>query len=82
MEFDDVVDNPAPAQYDALEQYYLDDDDEIDDVDDVVDQEQLEDDLGLEDGGPRCQGCGCSSTRPCLGGCVWATETLCSQCVV
>jgi hypothetical protein len=28
-----------------------------------------------------CAGCGCSETRACEGGCVWATETLCSRCV-
>jgi len=63
---------------------------EFDDVD-LVDQEQLEQLEAaeaiklashlLENGGPRCLGCGCSATRPCPGGCVWATETLCSQCV-
>jgi hypothetical protein len=33
------------------------------------------------DGGPICRGCGCSYTRPCPGGCVWATVDLCSACV-
>jgi hypothetical protein len=28
-----------------------------------------------------CAGCGCSETRACEGGCVWATETLCSRCI-
>lgn len=28
-----------------------------------------------------CLGCGCSETRACSGGCIWATETLCSKCV-
>ncbi len=28
-----------------------------------------------------CAGCGCSDSRPCAGGCVWATATLCSRCV-
>lgn len=27
-----------------------------------------------------CLGCGCSESRACPGGCVWATETLCSSC--
>jgi hypothetical protein len=30
---------------------------------------------------PVCRGCGCSYTRPCPGGCVWATVDLCSACV-
>ena len=29
-----------------------------------------------------CSGCGCSDSRACPGGCVWATETLCSRCVL
>ena len=31
----------------------------------------------------RCRWCGCTWTRPCLGGCSWgnAQETLCSECV-
>lgn len=28
----------------------------------------------------RCWRCGCSESRACDGGCVWATEILCSQC--
>jgi len=28
-----------------------------------------------------CAACGCSETRACSGGCVWATKTLCSRCV-
>jgi hypothetical protein len=28
-----------------------------------------------------CMACGCSDSRACEGGCVWATETLCSRCV-
>lgn len=28
-----------------------------------------------------CAGCGCSESRACEGGCVWATATLCSRCV-
>jgi hypothetical protein len=28
-----------------------------------------------------CSSCGCSESRACTGGCVWATETLCSRCV-
>jgi len=28
-----------------------------------------------------CAGCGCSETRACSGGCVWATAALCSRCV-
>lgn len=28
-----------------------------------------------------CAGCGCSETRACPGGCIWATKTLCSRCV-
>jgi hypothetical protein len=27
-----------------------------------------------------CFGCGCSETRACSGGCIWATPTLCSRC--
>jgi hypothetical protein len=27
----------------------------------------------------RCAGCGCSESRACRGGCVWATEFLCSR---
>ena len=28
-----------------------------------------------------CARCGCSETRACSGGCVWATRVLCSRCV-
>jgi len=35
-------------------------------------------DSGIENA---CAACGCSDTRACEGGCVWATETLCSRCV-
>ena len=28
-----------------------------------------------------CARCGCSETRACSGGCVWARTTLCSRCV-
>ena len=27
-----------------------------------------------------CVGCGCSESRACPGGCVWATPNLCSRC--
>ncbi len=27
-----------------------------------------------------CAVCGCSETKACAGGCVWATERLCSRC--
>jgi hypothetical protein len=27
-----------------------------------------------------CSGCGCSRSRACSGGCVWATEHYCSRC--
>jgi hypothetical protein len=30
---------------------------------------------------PACVRCGCTYTSPCPGGCVWATEDLCSRCV-
>lgn len=29
----------------------------------------------------RCASCGCSESRSCSGGCVWATRALCSRCV-
>lgn len=29
-----------------------------------------------------CAGCGCSETRSCSGGCLWATATLCSRCAL
>lgn len=28
-----------------------------------------------------CRGCGCSDSRACSGGCVWAMPALCSRCV-
>ena len=28
----------------------------------------------------RCRDCGCSESRACDGGCVWATPNLCSRC--
>jgi hypothetical protein len=28
-----------------------------------------------------CARCGCSETRACSGGCVWATPRICSRCV-
>jgi hypothetical protein len=27
-----------------------------------------------------CAGCGCSQSKACSGGCVWATPTVCSRC--
>lgn len=30
----------------------------------------------------QCEKCGCSEDRPCEGGCLWATETLCSRCAL
>lgn len=27
-----------------------------------------------------CLGCGCSESRACPGGCVWANERFCSRC--
>jgi hypothetical protein len=32
-------------------------------------------------GEPRCARCGCSDSRSCPGGCVWAAPNLCSRCV-
>lgn len=29
-----------------------------------------------------CTRCGCSASRACSGGCIWATKTLCSRCVL
>jgi hypothetical protein len=29
-----------------------------------------------------CASCGCTDERACPGGCVWATPTLCSRCVL
>ena len=57
-----------------------------DDIDDVIAQaqDQEEEDrqariaIGIE---AVCFGCGCSDSRRCPGGCVWATPTLCSRCV-
>src|ERR1700722_10362281 len=34
--------------------------------------------IGLEH---RCISCGCSDSRACAGGCVWAGPNLCSRCV-
>lgn len=28
-----------------------------------------------------CVACGCSESRACPGGCVWATASLCSRCL-
>ena len=28
-----------------------------------------------------CAGCGCSESRSCEGGCLWATSNLCSRCL-
>jgi|SRR5579859_333791 len=28
-----------------------------------------------------CARCGCSTSRGCSGGCLWATERLCSRCI-
>lgn len=28
-----------------------------------------------------CASCGCSESRACSGGCIWATKTICSRCV-
>jgi hypothetical protein len=32
-------------------------------------------------GEQRCSVCGCSNSQACPGGCIWATDTLCSRCV-
>jgi len=32
-------------------------------------------------GDRQCANCGCTESRACPGGCIWATETLCSRCV-
>jgi hypothetical protein len=37
-------------------------------------------DDALAPDGPLCVQCGCSETEPCEGGCIWATDTLCSRC--
>jgi hypothetical protein len=29
-----------------------------------------------------CFSCGCSESAPCPGGCVWATATHCSKCIL
>ena len=31
---------------------------------------------------PSCRVCGCSESRACEGGCLWATKTLCSRCAL
>jgi hypothetical protein len=36
---------------------------------------------GVQDAAPRCRGCGCTEGQACEGGCIWATEDLCSACV-
>lgn len=37
--------------------------------------------LRIEQGIERaCAACGCSETRSCSGGCIWATTNLCSRC--
>jgi hypothetical protein len=36
---------------------------------------------GVVTGERRCLNCGCSESHACPGGCVWATESLCSRCV-
>jgi hypothetical protein len=30
----------------------------------------------------QCVVCGCTELSPCAGGCIWATENLCSRCVL
>lgn len=30
---------------------------------------------------PHCEGCGCCALHPCPGGCIWATDQLCSKCL-
>lgn len=37
--------------------------------------------LRIARGEQACASCGCSQSRCCSGGCVWATATLCSRCV-
>ena len=41
-------------------------------------QRQLRIQAGFESA---CAGCGCSETRSCSGGCVWATTAFCSRCI-
>jgi hypothetical protein len=60
--------------------YYSEEDFDLE----VADEEDLEERLrqariaaGIEH---QCVVCGCSESRPCVGGCVWATPNLCSQC--
>lgn len=51
---------------------------EFEDVDELAEELEGED---LVDDGPRCLGCGCSRSRACPGGCVWANANYCSRCV-
>lgn len=30
----------------------------------------------------QCAICGCSESNPCFGGCIWATENVCSRCLL
>ena len=48
------------------------------DVDDAEAERQVRIARGVEHA---CVGCGCSESRACDGGCVWATERLCSRCI-
>ena len=45
----------------------------IDDLEELLDEEDVYH-------GPRCLGCGGSEEDPCEGGCIWATQDLCSRC--
>ena len=37
--------------------------------------------MRLTAGEMTCRVCGCSDTRSCPGGCLWAAPNLCSRCV-
>lgn len=55
--------------------------DELEEDEEGPDPDFLDDDEEALVDGPRCVGCGCSKYDPCEGGCVWASEDLCSRCV-
>lgn len=57
----------------------------LDDLVDVEDEDEFERaaltaDAALH-GQRYCHGCGCTDDNACAGGCSWASETHCSQCV-
>ena len=60
---------------------FFDDDEDLDAEDFLAGDDIFPEDKRSLMDPPVCLSCGCSELEPCPGGCIWATENLCSRCV-